>query len=124
MSNLSCLGITCEKTIDHDEEMFCDNSDGIDIDINSHGLKLYQSGIYEISLSGLAYIVSCIDFEKIYLNFLKEPSEIGKINVMRTVDGVSDIVLTAFAHVKDAWHDDGIHFGNLTLPISAQASDD
>ena len=43
---------------------------------------------------------------------------------MRTVDGVSDIVLTAFGHVKDAWHDDGIHFGNLTLPISAQASDD
>ena len=33
--------------------MFCDNSDGIEIDINKHGLKIYNSGMYEIALSGI-----------------------------------------------------------------------
>merc|ERR1719154_42641 len=46
------------------------------------------------------------------------PDEIGKIIIMKTADGKSEIISTAFSHVKDAWHDDGVQFAKLTLPIN------
>ena len=50
---MNIAGISCKITTDQDKEMFCDNSDDIEIDINRHGLKIYNSGTYEIALSGV-----------------------------------------------------------------------
>ena len=41
--------------------MFCDNSDGIEIDINKHGLKIYNAGMYELALSGVTTQVQTLE---------------------------------------------------------------
>ena len=47
------------------------------------------------------------------------PGEIGKINILRNAVGKSEIISTAFSHVKNAWQDDGVKFDKITLPINA-----
>lgn len=41
---------------------------------------------------------------------------------MKSANGTSEILTTAFTHVKDAWHDMGVHFSNLSLPFSSHVN--
>ena len=104
--------------------MFCDNSDDIEIDINRHGLKIYNSGTYEIALSGVTKQVRHVFFVSpgvfnVSTVFSQVAGEIGKINIVRTRGGESSVVSTVFSHVKDAWHDDGVQFSQLALPVNS-----
>merc|ERR1712117_921398 len=74
-------------------------------DEERNSIKIKESGLYEVVLSGLT---------------MQEPGDIGKINLMKKRDGVDNVLSTAFTHIKNAWHDSGIHFSNITLPFNSQ----
>ena len=56
------------------------------------------------------------------LHMFQESGDIGKISIMKSVNGTSEILTTAFTNVKDAWHDLGVHFSNLSLPFSSHVN--
>ena len=53
---------------------------------------------------------------------MKESGDIGKINIMKQANGTTEVLATAFTHVKDAWHDNGIQFSNISLPFNQHVS--
>ena len=75
-----------------------------------HHLLLYAKIEYILLLESLRKC-DCLS--------LQVPGETGKINILRNADGNSEIISTAFSHVKNAWQDDGVKFDKITLPINA-----
>ena len=45
-----------------------------------------------------------------------------EVSIERSTGGNEETVASAFTHLNNAWHDSGVHFSNISLPINSHVN--
>ena len=57
-----------------------------------------------------------------YSLFFQEAGDIVEVSIGRSSDGFVETVASAFTHLNNAWHDAGVHFSNISLPLNSHVN--
>ena len=55
-------------------------------------------------------------------NITQEPGDIVEVTIEKSNGDNTETIASVFTHLKDAWHDSGVHFSNITLPINSHVN--
>ena len=45
-----------------------------------------------------------------------------EVSIGRSTGGNVETVASAFTHLNNAWHDAGVHFSNISLPVNSHVN--